>query len=403
MLFGQKKTILYAGIFFVAILGTFYVRTLQGRGRFLPPTGYVSAFQRNKGQQYREFLAKIDRPMPIWVKNQILTDFDVGKISLVAVEATYEKVLQRPDIGASRYRVVDGKVYRHTGNTKPMGEPEEWWVKGLCTLAALVRLPNVDFLISYEDGIRESFYDVGDLERQAPILVWAKLRSLPFSILIPDYRSVSFLWDNDTRKFVEGKGYLGQRIPWEEKDARGFWRGATTEFLHRKTLVELAQNHPAWVDAGFCSGIDCDSQLYRPAASYEEHLHYKYLPVLDGVMCTYPGYQWRLLSDSVAFKQESDQIQWFYGALTPYVHYVPLQEDLSDFLEKISWARSHDEECQKMRDAATRFSLENLLLPDVYAYFYWVLQEYSIRQEKSFLSEWSKTMHSQDWQIVHGK
>ncbi len=65
-------------------------------------------------------------------------------------------------------------------------------------------------------------------------------------------------------------------------------------------------------------------------------------------MCTYCGYQWRLLSNSLALKQESDEIQWFYIALKPYEHYIPIKNDMSDLLEIIEWARKNDDKCKKI-------------------------------------------------------
>jgi hypothetical protein len=33
--------------------------------------------------------------------------------------------------------------------------------------------------------------------------------------------------------------------------------------------------------------------------------------------------------------------EWWYNRLVPWVHYVPVRQDLSDLCDRISWARSH--------------------------------------------------------------
>lgn len=46
----------------------------------------------------------------------------------------------------------------------------------------------------------------------------------------------------------------------------------------------------------------------------------------------------------MVFKHDSIYYEHFYKQLQPWVHYIPFEADLSDLLEKIQWARDHDEE-----------------------------------------------------------
>ncbi len=43
------------------------------------------------------------------------------------------------------------------------------------------------------------------------------------------------------------------------------------------------------------------------------------------------------------FKQDSDYYEYFYRDLQPWVHYVPLERDVSDVVEKLEWAQANDE------------------------------------------------------------
>ena len=51
-----------------------------------------------------------------------------------------------------------------------------------------------------------------------------------------------------------------------------------------------------------------------------------------------------LAGDSLVLKQESPYYEHFYSKLEPWTHYVPMKRDLSDVVEKVQWARDHDEE-----------------------------------------------------------
>lgn len=51
-----------------------------------------------------------------------------------------------------------------------------------------------------------------------------------------------------------------------------------------------------------------------------------------------------LAGDSVVLKQDSSYYEHFYNELRPWTHYIPIRADLGDLLEKIQWAREHDEE-----------------------------------------------------------
>ena len=107
------------------------------------------------------------------------------------------------------------------------------------------------------------------------------------------------------------------------------------------------------------------------------HLEYKYLVDVDGNSCSFERYFWVLLSNSLVLKQITPNIQWYYSALNPYEHFVPVKEDLSDLLEKYEWALSHDLEAKKIAQNATEFAKENLSTEDVFLYMHCLLKEYA--------------------------
>ena len=73
------------------------------------------------------------------------------------------------------------------------------------------------------------------------------------------------------------------------------------------------------------------------------HHQYKYQINIDGTVAAY-RLPYLLAGDSVVLKQDSSYYEHFYNELRPWEHYVPIRADLGDLLEKIEWARDHDEE-----------------------------------------------------------
>ena len=70
---------------------------------------------------------------------------------------------------------------------------------------------------------------------------------------------------------------------------------------------------------------------------------YKYQINIDGTVAAY-RLPYLLAGDSVVLKQDSSYYEHFYNELRPWEHYIPIRADLGDLLEKIQWAREHDEE-----------------------------------------------------------
>jgi hypothetical protein len=59
------------------------------------------------------------------------------------------------------------------------------------------------------------------------------------------------------------------------------------------------------------------------------------------------------------------------------VHYVPVNEDLSDLAERLNWVKTHDAEAKAISLNAQEFAKENLSFDRIFQYFYLLLLEYS--------------------------
>lgn len=251
------------------------------------------------------------------------------------------------------------------------------------TLVEHVDLPEVDFIVSLEDGF-------DDNPGLGPSFVFAKKLDVEDLILIPDIKALAGY--GRLRKEIP---LASQKNPWKDKIKKAFWRGSTTggylslrswENLARVRLVLLSLEYGKKLDAKFHHIVQNDPEIEplfkakgmtSKSVSRAKHLQYKYLVDVDGNSCSYERLFWALLSNSLVVKQITDNVQWYYGGLQPYVHYLPVKEDLSDLIEKLNWAEAHDAQCEKMAEEATRFVEENISPEDTLLYLYHLLLRYA--------------------------
>lgn len=84
-----------------------------------------------------------------------------------------------------------------------------------------------------------------------------------------------------------------------------------------------------------------------------------------------------LAGGSLVFKPESKYYEHFYMDLKPFVHYVPVESDLSDLVEKIKWAQQNDEKAKEIAKNGQQFANEQISPLQVYCYHAHVLNEFS--------------------------
>lgn len=380
-----------------------------------------------KALSKKVFNEKLSKEHPKWMDEQIELDFSSfteKKVTLSAIDETFDKITKKvpyhSDYSFIRYRIIDNKLYRYYPKNTVLNTLKPPFERAIKTLTKLVKLPNLDLIYSDMDGtvefyLPQDFYVVDDFENQAPIFSRAKKVETSYVVLIPDYHAISNRWVDDCTKILN----YSKKYPWTEKEQIAFWRGASSDKAYnlenyktkpRVLISSISLKNPQLVDAALVitdqvqlKDILVQEGLVKKSASIEDHFKYKYLPVLDGYMCTYPGYQWRLLSNSVCFKQTSDEIQWFYLALKPYEHYVPIANDMSDIVDKVIWAKTFDDKCQKIAKNATDFVINNLMIEDNYLYLYKVLLSYSshLNIDKKML--YQNTIKDDSWVCIQDR
>ena len=265
--------------------------------------------------------------------------------------------------------------------------------------------------------------------QEVPVLIGSKFSSfLTNQITFIEECSTVDLGENQKEWSLEFciKEVLKYRnsLTWDQKIPKCFWRGYLSDNMRSYpfqmpdgSLVALSPRmiihilhhfHPSFIDAKITNLNPLDKDnfptqaisnilglekndypvgLYgsleiNPRMSIEDHLKYRYQIVLDGVHATNPGYLWRLLSGSLVFKQESPFSQWFYAGLKPNVHFIPVNRDLSNLLEKLQYTIKDDAESKNIALQATEFA-ETYLYPDkFFEHAHYVLSRYAQKQKK---------------------
>jgi hypothetical protein len=242
-------------------------------------------------------------------------------------------------------------------------------------------LPNVSFLLTLHDS-----FDRVCQGRDVPVFTFAKQKS-SCSVLLPDFEA----FVSHDGHLVEYESYC-ERYPWKAKKEIMFWRGSSTgavissenyRSVPRIKLVMLGEKASSWLDAGLvklCQGAENISELrffLKPFESIKNHFAYKYLIDVDGNSCTYSRCRWILLSNSVLVKQESENVQWYYKALKPYEHYIPVRSDWSNLEEQYAWLKAHDKEAKRVALAGRQLGTTIFSAQAIADYIELLLREYA--------------------------
>ena len=82
-----------------------------------------------------------------------------------------------------------------------------------------------------------------------------------------------------------------------------------------------------------------------------------------------------LRSGSLVFKS-SRYREWFTGVLEPFKHYIPVNYDLGDLVEKVNWFHVHPEVAERVVEEGLKQAKTSLGRKDIMCYFYRFMLEY---------------------------
>uniref|UniRef100_I3K1K9 Protein O-glucosyltransferase 1 n=1 Tax=Oreochromis niloticus TaxID=8128 RepID=I3K1K9_ORENI len=140
--------------------------------------------------------------------------------------------------------------------------------------------------------------------------------------------------------------------PWKKKESKGFFRGSRTS-PERDPLILLSREAPELVDAEYTKNQAWKSEkdtLGRPPAKeipLVDHCKYKYLFNFRGVAASF-RFKHLFLCGSLVFHVGDEWQEFFYPQLKPWVHYIPVRQDLSDLRELLQFVKENDAIAQEI-------------------------------------------------------
>lgn len=245
-------------------------------------------------------------------------------------------------------------------------------------------LPDTDFILQTDDGC-------GELTK-LPLFSFSAIDHSAVC-LFPDFEMLWEIKDSkkDWRKLCKQYSELH---PWKSKVSKGFFRGAGTgrvdvsfpDHFHnpRMRAMIFSCQFPHLLDSAF-SVVYSEAMLKAytklgksvQSAAIPDHFQYKYLLDIDGNANTYSRCRWILLSNSVLFKVDSPFHQWYYKAMKPWVHYVPVKEDLSDLEEIFNRLKNDDNLAKRIAQNGARLGEQIFSREMTELYVLRLLQAYS--------------------------
>jgi hypothetical protein len=147
------------------------------------------------------------------------------------------------------------------------------------------------------------------------------------------------------RGWINGEGETGYSGP----DA------AWDETVLPRIRMALILHGTAGTDVGFTGSDEplvreCLRRdgLLRDHIAETEWINDKFALDIDGHTNTWSNFLVRMHLGCCVLKIASQHgyRQWYYDRIRPWEHFVPVRADMSDLVEKIDWARSHDAEAK---------------------------------------------------------
>lgn len=315
-----------------------------------------------------------------------------------------ESLKLRSQSRATHYQIIDHKLYREEDCMFPFR------CKGIehFILKLLPELPDLELLVNTRDHPMISRWRGDD---PAPLFSFSKPPNHYLDIMYPAWT----FWEGGPAVwpiYPTGLGRWDQQIkiigkkakewPWRKKQSVAFFRGSRTS-EERDPLVLLSRHRPELVDAQYTKNqawkSDKDTLGMPPATEVplEDHCQYKYLFNFRGVAASF-RFKHLFLCNSLVFHVgpkdlNDDWLEFFYSAMKPWLHYVPVSAGMEEAEDLLRFFRDNHDYAKKIAKRGRKFILDHLRMEDVTSYWRRLLTRYAR------LIQW-KPVREKDFHLV---
>lgn len=154
------------------------------------------------------------------------------------------------------------------------------------------------------------------------------------------------------------------RIPWERKTNLAVWRGGLSGEMLRINTVKRCVNMP-YTDVKLIDNWPRPEynpqktpELFAGRIEAKDQCRYKAVFWIDG-NCIPSNVLWVFATGSVPIII-NETCYWFKNKIKPWVHYVPVNPDLSDLEKNVRWIFENDGEARKIAENALEFARTEL-------------------------------------------
>jgi len=256
---------------------------------------------------------------------------------------------------------------------------------------------NVTFLVVLNDGFRTSVPAFTSARHWSNVTAGVPVPLGNLRGYKEGWGSTIVGWDAYVQQHIASHR---NEISWDQKIPKAVFRGAFSPFkyklgtcnagldlcelpkswkeVNRGKLFALARQAPSLFDVGFNKiRADCVEELASenvtvvPGMSLVEQQRYKYVINMGNNADWAERLRHLLYTDMLVVRHEAETQEWFYPALQPYIHYLPVGLTLDDLIEQVQWATDHDTTAQEM--AHNGFAFAQHFLSEKAMLHYWTV------------------------------
>lgn len=149
---------------------------------------------------------------------------------------------------------------------------------------------------------------------------------------------------------------------WEDRSSTLCWRGGCSGIggnnsIRAKFVDKIYKYNPntnVRLSTWWCENKNIPEELFDERIDYTEFLKYKIFFIVDG-NCIASNHMYGFATGCVPFMISNAKC-WFSHLLVPDVHYIPINYDLSNLIEKIEWVNNNDDQAKIIAENAYNFS-----------------------------------------------
>lgn len=298
----------------------------------------------------------------------------------------HEKVITREQVAKAKrmgvfYQIINHELYRDSNCMFPSRcSGIEHFI-----LKIIDDLPDMELAINVHD-----YPQATKFKDPLPVFSFSKIASDNWDIMYPAwtfweggpavwpiYPTGLGRWDQQ-RKIISTNA---AKWPWDQKLNKGFFRGSRTS-SERDPLILLSRRKPHLVDAEYTKNQawkSMEDTLGREPAKeikLEDHCNYKYLFNFRGVAASF-RYKHLFICESLVFHVGDDWLEFFYPSLKPWIHYIPVPNNMANVQELLEFAKENDKVVKKIAERGRYHVWHHLRMKDVTCYWKKLLLRYS--------------------------